>query len=142
MSYIGTVIQNYFKISNASYTPSIIPYEFIYSLRIVASEFPHVLLENQVWRMLSRPPGNTLRLAILVDARATSLMLTPTHRIFPCQKSCNAAIEVFTSKPFLRVYRISWYYDIRIVLLLNFMYSQGKFRTSIFNIRLILVVVN
>ena len=44
---IGTPLQNYFKIFNASYTPSVIPYEFIYNLRIVASETLHVLLENR-----------------------------------------------------------------------------------------------
>ena len=98
MSCVGTVIQNYFKISNASYTPSVILYEFIYNLRILTSETFHVLLENRAWRILSRPPGNILRLAILVDVGAlTNVMLTPTHRIFPCQKWCNATIEVFTS---------------------------------------------
>ena len=97
MSCIGTVIQNYFKISNASYMPYIIPYEFIYKLRIVASETLHVLLENWAWRILSRPPGTILRLVILLDACATCLLMTRAHTIFLCQKLCNAAIEVFTS---------------------------------------------
>jgi hypothetical protein len=47
MSCIGTVIQNYFEISNTSYMPSVILYEFIYNLRIAASETLHVLLEKQ-----------------------------------------------------------------------------------------------
>ena len=57
MSSIGTVIQNYFKISNASYTPYVIPHEFIYNLHIVASETLHVIQENRAWRILLRPPG-------------------------------------------------------------------------------------
>jgi hypothetical protein len=64
LSCIGTVIQNYFEISNASYTPSVIPHEFMYNLHIVASGTLDVLLENRAWRILSRPPGNILRLAI------------------------------------------------------------------------------
>ena len=75
------------------------PYEFIYNLRIAASETLHVLLENRSWRILSRPPGNILGLAILVHVSASiSVMLAPTHRIFPCQKSCYTAIKVCTSK--------------------------------------------
>ena len=71
----------------------------LYNLRIVASETLHVLLENRAWKILSRPPGNILRLAILVEVLAlTSMMLLPTYRIFPCQKLCNAAIEVLSSK--------------------------------------------
>jgi hypothetical protein len=97
VSCIGTVIQNYFKIYNASYTPSVIPHECIHNLRVVASETLYVLLENRAWEIVSRPPGNILRLANLVDARATSVLMTPTHIIILCEKLCNAATEVFTS---------------------------------------------
>ena len=65
VSCIGTVIQNYFKVSNVSYTPSIILYDFIHNLRIIASETRHMLLENRAWRVLSRPPGKYS----IVDAR-------------------------------------------------------------------------
>ena len=81
MSCIGTVIQNYFNISSASYTSSVIPCGFIYNIRTVASETLHVLLENRAWRILSRPPGYILRVAILVDAQAASVLMMPTHRI-------------------------------------------------------------
>ena len=64
MSCISTVIQNYFKISNASYTPSIIPYEFIYNL--CATRKPS--LENLI-------KASWKHLAILVDALASTSVI-------------------------------------------------------------------
>ena len=81
MSCIGTVIPNYFKISYASYMPSVILYEFIYNLRIVASETRHVLLQNRAWRIVSRPPGNVF----YCWCACNSIAMTPTHRFLCCQ---------------------------------------------------------
>ena len=96
VSCICTVIQNYFKISNASYTPSVIPYEFIYNLRIVVSGTLHVLLENRAWRILSGPPGNILRLLLLMRAQQRHDDTNPKIFVLP-----NAAKEVFILKIFL-----------------------------------------
>ena len=81
MSCIGTVIQNYFKIFNASYTPSVILYGFIYNLPIVASETRHVLLQNRACRILSKPPGKVF----YCWCARNNVMMTPTHRILYCQ---------------------------------------------------------
>ena len=51
----------------------------------VASQTLHVLLENLAWRILSRPPGNILHLAILVNVRATSVLMMPTIEFSPAE---------------------------------------------------------
>ena len=82
LSCIGTVIQNYFKISSASYTPSVIQYEFVYNLRIVASETRYVLLQNELGKSYQGP----LETSYIVEARAIASWLRQPIDFYPVKR--------------------------------------------------------